>query len=75
MPVAYDSGIFSSVEARPAPAHQAALAELEHTLRAAISTTRAGDAGPITVASSRPELIWAIPTANAPSTTPSNRKS
>ena len=52
-PVANDSRIFSSVEARPALARQAALAELEHTLRAAITTTLAEDTSPITIGSAQ----------------------
>lgn len=52
-PVADDSGIFSSVQVRPALARQVALAELEHSLRAAITTTRAEDTGPITIASAQ----------------------
>lgn len=50
-PAASDSGIFSSIEARPAWAHQEELAELEHVLRAAITCTLAEAARPITIAS------------------------
>lgn len=52
-PGAYDSGIFASVEARPGPAHRAALAELEHTLRAATASALAEATGPITIASAQ----------------------
>jgi len=53
MPVRHGSGIFSSGEARPGPAHQAALAELENTLRAAIVRTLAEATAPITIASAQ----------------------
>jgi ABC-type transporter Mla MlaB component len=52
-PTAADSGIFSAVEARPRPAREAELAELERTLRAAIVSTLAEAASPITIASAQ----------------------
>jgi hypothetical protein len=53
MPVANDSGILSSVQVRRASARQVALAELEHSLRAAVTATGAEDTGPITIASAQ----------------------
>ena len=51
--IAADSGIFSAVEARPRPGREVELAELERTLRAAIVSTLAEAAGPITIASAQ----------------------
>jgi anti-anti-sigma regulatory factor len=53
MPMASDRGIFSSVEARPGSAREEELAELEHTLRAAIMSTLAEATSPITIASAQ----------------------
>src|ERR1700712_5898806 len=53
MPLRYDSGIFSSGEARPGPTHQAALAELENTLRTTIVRTLAEATAPIAIASAQ----------------------
>ena len=50
---AADSGIFSAVEARPRPGREVELPELERTLRAAIVSTLAEAAGPITIASAQ----------------------
>jgi ABC-type transporter Mla MlaB component len=52
-PAASHTGIFSSTEARPGATREEELVELEDTLRAAITSTLAEAAGPVTIASAQ----------------------